>query len=157
MSDKVWLNTWNLSLKGCSSRKLSVKYQGPYQVLKIVSSHIYCLVISDDFEIHNVFHINLLRSVADNSLSNQVFPVSFLCVSTADLKEYEIEVIWNSKVTQNSVHLLVKWVSYENSTWEPLKVMNTTANVIDVFYFHYLNKSDWASWEAHCNHNPDMN
>ena len=70
MSDEVWLNIQNLFLKECLSRKLSVKYQNLYQVLKIVSSYVYCLIISDNFEIHNVFHINLLRSVADNSLSN---------------------------------------------------------------------------------------
>ena len=145
MNDEVWLNTWNLPLKECSSRKLSVKYQGPYQVLKIVSSHVYYLIISNNFEIHNVFYINLLRSVADNSLSNQIFPVLFSHVSIADLKEYEIEIIWNSKITQSSVCLLVKWVNYENSTWKSLKIMNITANVIDAFYFHYLNKFSWVS------------
>ena len=155
MNDEVWLNTWNLPLKECPSRKLSVKYKGPYQVLKVVSSYVYCLVISDNFKIHNVFHTNLLRPVADDSLPNQILPVLFSHVSTADLKEYEIETIWDSKITWNSVCLLVKWVSYENPTWEPLKVMDTAANAIDAFYSHYLNKPSWASWEAHHDHNPD--
>ena len=155
MGDEVWLNTQNLPLKQCPSRKLSVKYQGFYQVLKVVSSHVYCLIISDNFEIHNVTHINLLRSVADNSLSNQIFSVFFPHVSTADLKEYEIEIIWDSKITWNSVCLLVKWVSYENPTWKPLKIMNITANVIDAFYSHYLNKFSQVSWKAHHDHNSD--
>ena len=76
MGDAVWLNTQNLSLKRCSSRKLAVKYQNPYKILKVVSFHTYCLTISDDFEIHDVFHINLLRSAADDSLSNQIFSLN---------------------------------------------------------------------------------
>ena len=108
MNDEVWLDTWNLPLKERPSRKLSAKYQGPYQVLKVVSSHVYCLAISDNFEIHNVFHTNLLRSVADDPLPNQISPVPFPHVSTAGLEEYEVEAIWDSKITWNSVCLLVK-------------------------------------------------
>ena len=151
MGDAVWLNTQNLPLKRCSSRKLVVKYQGPYKILKVVSSHAYCLTISDDFEIHDVFHTNLLRSAADDSLSNQIFSVSFLCVNTTDLEEYEMEAVWDSKIMQNSTHLLVKWVSYDNLTWESMKAMNTVTDAINIFYSHYLNKSDWVSWEAHHN------
>ena len=116
MSDAVWLNTQNLPLKRCSSRKLAVKYQSPYKILKVVSFYAYCLTISDNFEIHDVFHINLLRSAADDSLSNQIFSVSFLCVNTTDLEEYEMEAVWDSKIMQNFTCLLVKWVSYDNLT-----------------------------------------
>ena len=98
MSDAVWLDIWNLSLKRCSSRKLAVKYQNPYKILKVVSSYAYCLTISDNFEIHDVFHTNLLRPAADDSLSNQIFPVPFFCVNITDLEEYEMKTVWNSKV-----------------------------------------------------------
>ena len=151
MSDAVWLNIWNLSLKRCSSRKLAVKYQSSYKILKIVSSHVYCLTISDDFEIHDVFHTNLLRPAADDSLSNQIFSVSFLCVNITDLEEYEMKAVWNSKIMQNFTHLLVKWVGYDNFTWKSMKVMNTVTDAINIFYSCYSNKSDWVSWEAHHN------
>ena len=108
MGDAVWLNTWNLPLKGCPSRKLAAKYQDPYKILKVVSFHAYCLAIPDDFEIHDVFHTNLLRSAADDSLPNQISPVPFPCVNTTDLEEYEVEAVWDSKVMQNSTCLLVK-------------------------------------------------
>ena len=70
-----------------------VKYQNSYKILKIVSFHAYCLAISDNFEIHDVFHINLLRSAADDSLSNQILPVPFLCVNITDLEEYEMKTV----------------------------------------------------------------
>ena len=100
VGDEVWLNTWNLPLKGCSSQKLSVKYQGPYQILKIVSSHVYHLAIPNNFEIHNVFHTNLLRSVADDPLSNQIPPVPFPHVvkveqDTDRLKHHQVFSIAN--------------------------------------------------------------
>ena len=151
MSDAVWLNIWNLSLKKCSSRKLVVKYQNSYKILKIVSFYAYCLTISDDFEIHDVFHTNLLRPAADDSLSNQIFSVSFLCVNITDLEEYEMKTVWDSKIMQNFICLLVKWVNYDNFTWKSMKVMNTVTDAINVFYSHYSNKSDWVSWEAHHN------
>ena len=151
MGDAVWLNTWNLPLKGRPSRKLAVKYQGPYKILKVVSSHAYCLAISDNFGIHDVFHTNLLRSAADDSLSNQILPVPFLCVNTTDLEEYEMEAVWDSKVTQNSTHLLVKWVGYDNFTWESMEAMDTATDAINIFYSHYSNKSGQVSWEAHHN------
>ena len=93
MGDAVWLNTQNLSLKGCPSRKLAVKYQGPYKILKVVSFHAYCLAISDNFEIHDVFHTNLLRPAADDPLPNQIPPVPFPCVNITDLEEYEMEAV----------------------------------------------------------------
>ena len=151
MSDTVWLNTWNLPLKKYLSRKLAVKYQNSYKILKVVSFHAYCLAISDDFEIHDVFHTNLLRPAADDFLSNQIFSVPFPCVNITDLEEYEMKTVWDSKVMQNSICLLVKWVSYDNFTWKSMKVMDTVTDAINVFYSHYSNKSGWAFWEAHHN------
>ena len=151
MGDAVWLDIWNLSFKKCPSRKLVAKYQGPYKILKVVSSHAYCLTISDNFEIHDVFHTNLLRPAADDSLSNQIPPVPFFCVNITDLEEYEMKAVWDSKIMWNSTHLLVKWVSYDNLTWKSMKAMDTVTDAINIFYSHYLNKSDWVSWEAHHN------
>ena len=151
MGDAVWLNTWNLPLKKCSSRKLAAKYQGPYKILKVVSFHAYCLTISDNFEIHDVFHTNLLRPAADDSLSNQILPVPFPCVNITDLEEYEMKTVWDSKVMQNSICLLVKWVNYDNFTWKSMKVMDTVTDAINIFYSCYSNKSDWVSWKAHHN------
>ena len=151
MSDAVWLNTQNLPLKRCSSRKLAVKYQGPYKILKVVSFHAYHLAISDNFEIHDIFHTNLLRPAADDSLPNQIPPVLFFCVNITNLEEYEMKTVWNSKIMQNSTCLLVKWVSYDNLTWESMEAMNTATDAINIFYSHYSNKSDQVSWEAHHN------
>ena len=116
-----------------------------------MSSHAYCLAISDDFGIHDVFHTNLLRPAADDPLSNQIPPVPFPCVNTTDLEEYEMEAVWDSKVTQNSTHLLVKWVGYDNLTWKSMEAMDTVTDAINTFYSCYSNKSGWASWEAHHN------
>ncbi len=108
VGDKVWLDTRNLALKGCSSKKLSAKYQGPYEVLEIISPHVYRLNLSNNLEIHDVFHTNLLRLSADDPLPNQIPPVPFSMVNAQGAEEYEVEAIWDSKLLRGSTQLLVK-------------------------------------------------
>lgn len=149
VDDEMWLNIQNLSLKDHSSKKLASKYQGFYWILKIVSSHAYHLAISDNFEWHDVFHTNLLQPTTNDPLPDQVSLASFSWVNLKNLNKYKVKAILNFKVTQNSLHLLVKWMSYENSTWKSLDTMNTTTDVINVYYSHYSNKPDQVSWKMH--------
>ena len=66
VEDKVWLSTKNIHTEK-SSKKLDHKQIGLYPIKKLVNSS-YWLELSILMQIHNVFHPNLLRLAAKNSL-----------------------------------------------------------------------------------------
>ena len=63
----MWLDLRNYSTD-CPSKKLDVK-NTQFKVTQVVSPHTYQLDTSGN--IHNIFHISLLRSVVNNPLLSQ--------------------------------------------------------------------------------------
>ena len=59
-NDKVLLNTQNLRFKNVPT-KLKQKYVGPFTITKKISESAYRLGLLDEWKIHDVFHVSLLR------------------------------------------------------------------------------------------------
>ena len=55
-------------LKLGTSKKLSPRFCGPFQILKRIGQVMYALVLSKDWKIHNVFYISLLRRYVSNHI-----------------------------------------------------------------------------------------
>ena len=60
MADHVLFSTANLRVKNVLS-KLYLKFVGPFTVLEKISTLVYKLKLPDSWQIHNVFHVSLLR------------------------------------------------------------------------------------------------
>ena len=60
VGDLVLLSTHNLKLKG-TPRKLQKLFVGPFWVMETIGEQAYRLALLEDWRIHPVFHVSLLR------------------------------------------------------------------------------------------------
>ena len=60
VGDLVLLSTRNLKLKGTPG-KLQKRFVGPFRVIEIIGEQAYRLSLPDEWKIHPVFHVSLLR------------------------------------------------------------------------------------------------
>ena len=60
VGDLVLLSTRNLKLKGTPG-KLQKRFVGPFRVIETIGEQAYRLALPDDWRIHPVFHVSLLR------------------------------------------------------------------------------------------------
>ncbi len=92
IESKMFLNEWNI-VTARSFKKLNDKMLNSFQITESVDSF-YKLKLSETMHIHDVFHSELLRSVVDDSLSDQKNESSRLIVIN-DENEWKIDDILN--------------------------------------------------------------
>jgi hypothetical protein len=61
LEDKVILSTKNIVLKNGSSRKLLVRFIGPFSIIQQINVVAFKIDLTAGLRMHNVFHISLLR------------------------------------------------------------------------------------------------
>ena len=116
----VFLFTKNLKLKGIPA-KLQRKFVGSFRVLKVIGQQAYKLSLPDDWKIHPVFHVSLLKDWRTANLQeDQPIPTD---VPEVEDPYYEIEGIlpWR-KIKRNKKILkeyLILWKGYpmEEASW----------------------------------------
>ena len=114
------LPTKNLRLKGIPA-KLQRKFVGPFTVLEIIGQQAYKLSLPDDWKIHPVFHVSLLKDWRTANLQeDQPIPTD---VPEVEDPYYEIKRIlhWR-KIKRNRKILkeyLILWKGYpvEEASW----------------------------------------
>jgi RNase H-like domain found in reverse transcriptase/Reverse transcriptase (RNA-dependent DNA polymerase)/Integrase zinc binding domain/Chromo (CHRromatin Organisation MOdifier) domain len=113
--DKVFLLTRNLHTKR-PSRKLDFKKIGPFKIKKKISTSNYELDLPDSMRVRTkVFHISLLEPAPRKArLETQLEVVD-------DEEEFDVEDILDSRISNNKLQYLVKWLDYgpESNSWEP--------------------------------------
>ena len=111
IESKMFLNERNI-ITARSFKKLNDKMLDSFQITASVDSF-YKLKLSETMYIHDVFHLELLRFVVNDSLSDQKNEFSKSIVIN-DEDEWEINDILNSWRYRRRLQYRVKWKSYDN-------------------------------------------
>ena len=121
VGDLVLLSTRNLKMKGIPS-KLQKRFVGPFRVIETIGEQAYRLSLPDNWKIHPVFHVSLLREWKAVDVQEDR-PVSQDDVPEIEEPYWEIERIlrWR-KVKMNKKIIkqyLVLWRGFpvEEATW----------------------------------------
>jgi len=118
VGDKVLLSTQNFRQLAGDSRKLWPRFIGPFEISERIGELSYRLIIPEEYKIHDVFHVSLLRRYHASDRPVRPPPLFF----TDKQAEYEVEAIVNHRGQGKNRRYEVKWVGYPSSdnTWEPL-------------------------------------
>ena len=120
VGDLVLLSTRNLKMKGTTA-KLQRRFVGPFKIIETIGRQAYKLLLPEDWKIHPVFHVSLLKDWRTASLhEDQPIPSDALEVEEPF---YEVEKIlrWR-KIKRNKKIIkeyLVLWKGYpvEEASW----------------------------------------
>ncbi len=141
IESKMFLNERNIIIARLF-KKLDDKMLDSFKITDSVD-FFYKLKLSDTIRIHDVFHSELLRSVVNDSLSDQKNEFSKSIVVN-DEDEWEIDDILNSQRYWRRLQYQVKWKSYNNDlNWynaDDDEFMNAQ-EMIDDFHIKYSTKA----------------
>ncbi len=141
IESKMFLNERNIVIARFF-KKLDDKMLDSFKVTDSVD-FFYKLKLSDTMRIHDVFYSELLRSVVDDSLSDQKNEFSKSIVIN-DEDEWKIDDILNFRRYQRRLQYWVKWKSYDNDlNWynaDDDEFMNAQ-EMIDDFHIKYSTKT----------------
>ena len=123
VGDKVFLKVTpnRFGLKLGKSRKLSPRFCGPFEILKRIGKVAYELKLPEDWKIHNVFHVGLLRKYVSDP--NHILPDLPKAAPEGELlaEPEKILKIENQNLRNKTFRrFYVKWKDYpeEEASWE---------------------------------------
>jgi hypothetical protein len=122
--DKAWLLRTNIKTTRPSS-KLDVKRLGPFVIAEAVGTRSFRLHLPKELSrLHPVFHVSLLERFHENTIDGRVAPPP-PPIEIDGETEYEVEAILDSRRYRGRLQYLVKWLGYNEQTWEsPADVHN---------------------------------
>ena len=128
----VWLRIINI----CTRRpfkKLNFKKAEPFRITEKIDTWAYWLKLSDTMKIHNVFFIGLLETyIPPQDGQNSFREGSVLIDGEA---EWEVSGVIDSKIDPECSFLyLIHWEGPWDDTWESLKSLWNTSEVLEAFH-----------------------
>ncbi|KAL5524999.1 hypothetical protein ACEPAF_8868 [Sanghuangporus sanghuang] len=119
MGQKVFLDGRNIKMIR-PTKKMDDKWFGPFETWK---------------HVHPVFNEILLKPAVQPFFESQKKPPPPPPVIIDEQEEYEVEEILDSRLHRGKLQFLVKWVGYEEATWQPESdVKDNAQESIQEFY-----------------------
>ena len=137
----MWLEGKNLRTYHPTS-KLAPRRYGPFNILDKVGTVVYRLDLPKHWEIHNVFHVDLLTPYIETDEHGANFPRPALELIEGQ-EEWEVEAIlgkrWKKGWGKNKAQFLVKWMGFPNSENMWLDEDDITApDLVQAFHTRHL-------------------
>ena len=113
---------------GAQSRKLAVKWLGPFRIIKKVSRVAYKIFIpkDDKIKIHPVVHIANLKKYVENPekfLDREGWSIPQPVKDSQNETVYLVDDILAVKTVRGKREFLIKWTGYEDPSWETESLM----------------------------------
>ena len=115
--NKVWLEARNLK-RSITNLKFAPKREGPFTIVKVLSSITYQLRLPKTWKIHHTFHASLLTPYQENEVHSRNFPTPPPDLIEGE-EEYEIEKILCHRGSLSARMFLIRWKEYsaEKDSW----------------------------------------
>ena len=121
VGDMVLLDAKDIQIGGVT-RKLQPKWIGPFKISSIYKEYsTYKLELPKRYKIHNVFHASKLRKAKGDLADFWNEPEE-----VRDNTEYVVEEVKDRRKRSGRAEVLVKWLGYDELTWEPLRNLSRT-------------------------------
>ena len=114
IGDFVLLHSKNLRLKFDGSKKLMHRYFGPFEILKKFGPAAYELKIPASMQMHDVFHVSLLKLYKRRGDQLTVPPPALLPDGGT---EFEVESIVGHRFANSVTQFLVHWRGADSDSW----------------------------------------
>ena len=117
--------------------KLKYVWVGPFEVIKKISSNAVKLKLPSGCRSHSVINIAALKKYVENDMPGRVQPPPPPFVDLDGKERLIVEKILRSRSRRRLQEYLVKWVGYEEPTWEPASNLKDEAgrNIIPLQRF----------------------
>ena len=89
-----------------------------FKVKWVINSYAYELDLPRVYGVHSVFHVNLMNPVVTDPLEGHQQELSSLILINREEKWLVKEILDAQKI-RRSLNYLIKWVEFDNSTWQP--------------------------------------
>ncbi|KAL5512939.1 hypothetical protein ACEPAH_3337 [Sanghuangporus vaninii] len=132
---KVFLDGRNIKTTR-PTKKMDDKWFGPFEIVEKVGASAYRLKLPRTWrQVHPVFNEVLLKPAVEPSFESQQKPPPPPPVLVDDEEEYEVKEILDSRLHRGKLQFLIKWVGYDEATWQPESDVGDNAKeAVDEFY-----------------------
>ena len=121
VGDGVWLLHQDIQTAHLSS-KLDIKRLGLFRITQQISNHVYQVDLPASIKCHPAFHVSLQQPATINLLVGKKQPAT-APIFVDDHIEFQVEKIVDLKVVRKNLKYLVRWVGYDELTWEPAELL----------------------------------
>jgi transposase InsO family protein len=128
--DKVWLLHKNFKSRR-PSRKLDHVKLGPYKVLTKVSDLTYKLDLPAKMKIYPVQHVAMLEP-ANGDTEPPLYEMETYRGQEED--EWDVQRIINHEEVDDQLWYEVKWVGYDETTWEPKENLKNAMKKVEAYH-----------------------
>ena len=117
------MSTENIKVAGEGSAKLKPRWIGPFVIIEKKSSTVCKLQLPPTLQIHNTFHISLLKPFIEPTKDNATYERPPAIGGENYSEEYEVEKILAVRPRGRSKEYLIKWKGYpsEDNCWVKTK------------------------------------
>ena len=163
IDDKIWLNVKNIRIK--RNNKFEHRLFEFFEIIAIKDEfqQVYELKLSNNWNIHSIFHVFLLKKNKFKKKKNSTQSITisskninidddikYVVNKFVDKQKFEIETISKQQIVKSSIYYLIDWKNYEkyDQTWEFYEHIAHLRSMLRRFHENWSNKSNDRSFTS---------